>query len=129
MEIAKGIPTNVRVNKDEIIQRIKASVKQDGFVYGRLMLGILMENEDNCKGTGDKLIKEIKDELGEEDFKVLVEFLKACLRNIHSNDDSTQVQGSSRLYFIFFRYAAYVVFICRSCAVVSHLQFMYKSSE
>jgi hypothetical protein len=57
------------------------------------MLGILMAKEDNCKGTGDKIIKEIKKELGEEDFKVLVEFLKACLlQNILSNDDYSRTR-------------------------------------
>ncbi|XP_031561318.1 hemicentin-1-like [Actinia tenebrosa] len=67
--VAGGIPSNVAVRKDEIIKRIKDAVKNDGFVYGRLMLGILMENEEDCKGNGDKIIGEIKNELGEDDFR------------------------------------------------------------
>lgn len=68
--VAKGIPTNVRVKEDQIIKRIKDAVKNDGFIYGRLMLGILLEKEEDCKGKGDKIIEEIKNELGEEDFRV-----------------------------------------------------------
>lgn len=72
MGAAKGIPRNVKVNKDEIISRIQHCMKYEERVYARTMLGFILQKQEDCHGNGDKIIKEIKDALGGEKFKVLV---------------------------------------------------------
>jgi len=38
------------------------------------MFGFLLEKEEDCHGNGDKIIKQIKDKVGEEKFKVYDSF-------------------------------------------------------
>jgi len=70
MGAAKGIPRNVKVDKDELIKRIENTMNHKGYIYARTMLGFILEKEEDCHGSGDKIIKQIKDKLGEEKFKV-----------------------------------------------------------
>ncbi|KAK3738877.1 hypothetical protein QZH41_014661 [Actinostola sp. cb2023] len=69
MGAAKGIPWNVKIKKDVLIKRIQDSMKHKGHIYARTMMGFILEKADDCHGTGDKIIKEIKDALGEDKFK------------------------------------------------------------
>ncbi|KAK3736430.1 hypothetical protein QZH41_014496, partial [Actinostola sp. cb2023] len=69
IETAKGMPTNVRLDKTNLIERIKKSVVHKGLTYARTMLGFLLQKQLYCHLTGDTIIKEIKDALGEDKFK------------------------------------------------------------
>ena len=70
MGAAKGIPKNVKVKKDVLIKRIQDSMNHKGYIYARTMMGFILEKEEDCHGTGDKIIKQIKDTLGDDKFKV-----------------------------------------------------------
>jgi len=72
IETAKGMPTNVRLDKTNLIERIKKSVVHKGLTYARTMLGFLLQKQLYCHLTGDTIIKEIKDALGEDKFKVKI---------------------------------------------------------
>lgn len=69
MGAAKGIPKNVTVDKDKLIKRIEDSMGQKDYIYARIMLGFILEKEEDCHGSGDKIITQIKDKLGEDKFK------------------------------------------------------------
>ncbi|XP_031559995.1 hemicentin-1-like [Actinia tenebrosa] len=69
MGAAGGIPKNVKVDKDEMIERIKKAMDHKGYTYARTMMGFILQKQEDCHGTGDKIIKEIKDALGEDKFK------------------------------------------------------------
>jgi len=69
MGAAKGIPKNVKVSKDELIKRIEDSMNHKGYIYARTMMGFILEKEEDCHGSGDKIIIQIKDKLGEDKFK------------------------------------------------------------
>jgi len=69
MGAAKGIPKNVKVKEEEMIKRIEQAMNHKGYIYARTMLGFILEKQEDCHGEGDKIIKQIKDKLGEDKFK------------------------------------------------------------
>ncbi|KAK3738880.1 hypothetical protein QZH41_014662 [Actinostola sp. cb2023] len=74
MGAAKGIPKNVKVNKEDLIKRIEDSMNHKGYIYARTMMGFILEKEEDCHGNGDKIIKQIKDKLGDDKFKASAYF-------------------------------------------------------
>jgi hypothetical protein len=70
IEAAKGLPPHLVLNKEDLIGRIQRSLDTNGRIYARTMLGFILQKEKDCHRTGDKIIKEIKDALGEDKFKV-----------------------------------------------------------
>lgn len=71
MGAAKGIPRNVIVDKDVMIDRIKKAMNHKEYTYARTLVGFILQKQEDCKGTGGKIIKDIKDALGENVFQVI----------------------------------------------------------
>lgn len=87
MSTATSIPKNVKVDVDEIMDRIKKAMDHKGHVYARTMLGLVLRKEEECSTSGNKIIKKIKEVLGEKKFKVHTMFLilKSISRDLVSH--------------------------------------------
>lgn len=70
IEAAKGLPSHLTLNKQDLIGRIRKSLEKNGRIYARTMLGFILQKLEDCHRTGDRIINEIKDTLGEEKFRV-----------------------------------------------------------
>lgn len=71
IETAKGIPRHIRVNNVALINRIKKSAEdRKGYIYGRTILGFLLQRQLSCHLNGRRVVTEVKDALGEKKFKV-----------------------------------------------------------
>ncbi|XP_048584539.1 uncharacterized protein LOC5510519 isoform X4 [Nematostella vectensis] len=63
------IPKNVKVTEEEMMERLVKAAKHKGREYARMMLGFILQKQDDCHGKSDKIIDDIKKNLGDDDFK------------------------------------------------------------
>jgi hypothetical protein len=70
MGAAKGMPTDIVVDHNDMIERIKRALNNGEYVYAQFMLAFILQKQKNCKDDGNEIIKAIKKAVGEPAFKV-----------------------------------------------------------
>ncbi|EDO42760.1 predicted protein [Nematostella vectensis] len=73
IQIAKAIenkvPKDMPVTREQLKARIKRVVATSGVEFGREMLGVMLQREENCSRDINDIIKEIHDNMGDKAFK------------------------------------------------------------
>ncbi|XP_032240089.2 uncharacterized protein LOC5514646 [Nematostella vectensis] len=73
IQIAKAIenkvPKDMPVTREQLKARIKRVVATSGVEFGREMLGVMLQREENCSRDVNDIIKEIHDNMGDKAFK------------------------------------------------------------